>query len=396
MTPDTAAAPTADAPRDHLIYNTRDKEWWLEPYYGQTASATRAALYTRSDALWRAGFGIDLKAYHKDDPFVRAAIESESAATRPPTETPAPATTPTEESPARNVKIWSLVRSKWFCAPGEGMTSRDADAGFFTSAEAAALKKRLRDDIALIDVMDINYVPLDAVADQPAPIPTPAAEPADWLVWSNEHDAWWRPKAEGYTTQVEHAGRFTKAEAEDHCNTRSFTACGKPSEEMVHVSDYRVSGCEAVPHGTTAKLATTECELAAANKLLEIYRDQYVHRNDLTAQKAETERFERKFEYLTGEVEKLTAELAKASRPLPGSLRLCYADNDRAIEMGELAKYKQRFLWLSDPANRFSYEIRANGNVVCDVGLWGAICGDLFTAVGKAMERQAQEKVRSL
>jgi hypothetical protein len=29
-----------------------------------------------------------------------------------------------------------------------------------------------------------------------------------WLVWSNEHQAWWRPAYAGYTAAIEEAGRY--------------------------------------------------------------------------------------------------------------------------------------------------------------------------------------------
>ena len=35
-----------------------------------------------------------------------------------------------------------------------------------------------------------------------------------WLIWSYEHDAWWRPGAWGYTRELAEAGRYSGAEAE--------------------------------------------------------------------------------------------------------------------------------------------------------------------------------------
>ena len=34
-----------------------------------------------------------------------------------------------------------------------------------------------------------------------------------YVVWSNEHRAWWRPNSSGYTRHVERAGRYTRDEA---------------------------------------------------------------------------------------------------------------------------------------------------------------------------------------
>jgi hypothetical protein len=34
-----------------------------------------------------------------------------------------------------------------------------------------------------------------------------------WVVWSFEHDGWWRPGGWGYTPLLKEAGRYTEAEA---------------------------------------------------------------------------------------------------------------------------------------------------------------------------------------
>lgn len=33
------------------------------------------------------------------------------------------------------------------------------------------------------------------------------------LIWSIEHDAWWRPASMGYTRRLAEAGRYTRPEA---------------------------------------------------------------------------------------------------------------------------------------------------------------------------------------
>lgn len=40
---------------------------------------------------------------------------------------------------------------------------------------------------------------------------------AVWLVWSNEHGAWWGPNHVGYTRVIDTAGRYDQAEAEAIC-----------------------------------------------------------------------------------------------------------------------------------------------------------------------------------
>jgi len=42
-----------------------------------------------------------------------------------------------------------------------------------------------------------------------------------WLVYSREHNAWWKENACGYASRVEDAGRFTFDEATKHAQTRS-------------------------------------------------------------------------------------------------------------------------------------------------------------------------------
>jgi len=34
-----------------------------------------------------------------------------------------------------------------------------------------------------------------------------------YLIWSEEHGAWWKPESSGYTDSIKEAGRYTKAQA---------------------------------------------------------------------------------------------------------------------------------------------------------------------------------------
>lgn len=38
-----------------------------------------------------------------------------------------------------------------------------------------------------------------------------------YLIWSNEHRAWWRPASLGYTTNIRGAGRYTREQAMGIC-----------------------------------------------------------------------------------------------------------------------------------------------------------------------------------
>lgn len=54
-----------------------------------------------------------------------------------------------------------------------------------------------------------------------------------YLVWSNEHGAWWRPERSGYTGDVWAAGRYDEDAAAQICDTRSWRKAGPPPEVMV-------------------------------------------------------------------------------------------------------------------------------------------------------------------
>jgi hypothetical protein len=38
-----------------------------------------------------------------------------------------------------------------------------------------------------------------------------------WLIWSNEHDAWWKPDSRGYTKLARDAGRYCFDDALEIC-----------------------------------------------------------------------------------------------------------------------------------------------------------------------------------
>ncbi len=48
-----------------------------------------------------------------------------------------------------------------------------------------------------------------------------------WLVWSNEHRAWWAPDHCDYVREVEHAGRYTFEEAMRIASARNGGLPGK-------------------------------------------------------------------------------------------------------------------------------------------------------------------------
>lgn len=43
-----------------------------------------------------------------------------------------------------------------------------------------------------------------------------------YLIWSNEHNAWWCPDHCGYTSSVDKAGRYSLSEAIEICNGANY------------------------------------------------------------------------------------------------------------------------------------------------------------------------------
>lgn len=54
-----------------------------------------------------------------------------------------------------------------------------------------------------------------------------------WLIWSHEHKAWWKPEAQGYTTWRQHAGRYPWDEALDIVRGANYGLSGEPNEAIV-------------------------------------------------------------------------------------------------------------------------------------------------------------------
>jgi|SRR5215469_2684417 len=42
-------------------------------------------------------------------------------------------------------------------------------------------------------------------------------QPETWLIWSQEHGAWWMPDSSGYTRDFDKAGRYSLKEATEIC-----------------------------------------------------------------------------------------------------------------------------------------------------------------------------------
>jgi hypothetical protein len=52
-----------------------------------------------------------------------------------------------------------------------------------------------------------------------------------YLIWSEEHGAWWRPAKWGYSQRIRDAGRYSKADADEivrNANFREFNEIAIP------------------------------------------------------------------------------------------------------------------------------------------------------------------------
>lgn len=51
-----------------------------------------------------------------------------------------------------------------------------------------------------------------------------------YMIWSNEHRAWWRPARRGYTTVTLSAGRYSAEEADEILREANFNPAAPPNE----------------------------------------------------------------------------------------------------------------------------------------------------------------------
>lgn len=65
----------------------------------------------------------------------------------------------------------------------------------------------------------------------------------DWLIWSNEHHAWWGPGRAGYTTLTHMAGRYSKEEADRICEQANcWIPRAHPPNEVACLAPETASG----------------------------------------------------------------------------------------------------------------------------------------------------------
>lgn len=70
-----------------------------------------------------------------------------------------------------------------------------------------------------------------------------------FLVWSNEHNAWWGPNRMGYTTERIFAGKYSEEEANQICVNAGLWKKRIPNEEKVACEpfDYGLEWAEEGP-----------------------------------------------------------------------------------------------------------------------------------------------------
>lgn len=55
----------------------------------------------------------------------------------------------------------------------------------------------------------------------------------EWLIWSIEHSAWWKPNSNGYTEKREEAGRYSEKAAKDIVRRANIGLHDIPNEAMI-------------------------------------------------------------------------------------------------------------------------------------------------------------------
>lgn len=60
----------------------------------------------------------------------------------------------------------------------------------------------------------------------------------EWLIWSVEHSAWWRPNDKGYTPSWDMAGRYTKERACEICMKANWRALNEVPVPMAFFDEF--------------------------------------------------------------------------------------------------------------------------------------------------------------
>ena len=60
-------------------------------------------------------------------------------------------------------------------------------------------------------------------------------ENTQWRIWSIEHNGWWKPNGDGYTTEKEKAGKYSYEEAVDIVESANINGLDTPNEAMIRI-----------------------------------------------------------------------------------------------------------------------------------------------------------------
>jgi hypothetical protein len=60
-------------------------------------------------------------------------------------------------------------------------------------------------------------------------------QPRNYLIWSIEHSAWWKPNQIGYCDKRENAGRYTLSEASAIVREANIGNNDIPNEAMIQI-----------------------------------------------------------------------------------------------------------------------------------------------------------------
>lgn len=55
----------------------------------------------------------------------------------------------------------------------------------------------------------------------------------EWIIWSIEHNAWWKPRRNGYVIERVNAGRYTYDEAVKIVESGNINKNNTPNEAMI-------------------------------------------------------------------------------------------------------------------------------------------------------------------
>lgn len=137
-----------------------------------------------------------------------------------------------------------------------------------------------------VDVMENGDPALREAREAIAALTSPAPAGGEVLtdavvIWSEEHRAYWRPGAAGYTHHIEKAGRYTLADAKSHtshCGPEKgirirpapLSVTPPPSPDVAGVVEMLREGAQSIDNdGTPAQVGPSSDQLCEAATLLE-------------------------------------------------------------------------------------------------------------------------------